>query len=148
MKKYLFLGCIFLTAAVAVLDFDFNLPVSLLLFTLIFAIRLTFRRHLSEFVALVLSFRDVLFIGILKELFDGAFGTGIPEFGDLTADTIGIAIPFVGLVLVEFFGVGYESLVHDGRHSNLQKIVANEENYFARQFKFLRHAGLKLFYQL
>jgi hypothetical protein len=152
MRKYLFLGCIFLLATFAILDFDFNLAadkfshlkISLLLFTLIFAIRLTFRRHLSEAVALILSLRDVLAIGICKELLDGAIGTGIPEFADLIANAIGIAIPLLGLLLAEFFGVGYESFIHAGS----PKILRAEKNYFKKQIHFLRHAGLKLFYQI
>ncbi|MCF7836126.1 hypothetical protein K9N08_00505 [Candidatus Gracilibacteria bacterium] len=152
MRKYLFLGCIFLLAIFAVLDFDFNLAVdkfshlkiSLLLFTLIFAVRLTFRRHLSEAVALVLALRDVLIIGIFKELLDGAIGTGIPELADLIADVIGIAIPLIGLLLAEFFGIGYESFVHAGS----PKLLRAEKNYFKKQIHFLRHAGFKLFYQI
>ncbi|MFH1545899.1 MAG: hypothetical protein ABIE14_00795 [Patescibacteria group bacterium] len=157
-KKYLFLGCVFILAALAVLDFDFSLAadkfshlkISLLLFVLIAAIRLTFRTHLSEAVALVLSLRDVFVIGILKELLDGA-GFGNPEFTDLFANLIGIAIPFVGLILVEFLGVGYETFVHDFTkkiHPSFQQILKNEKNYFYRQFGFLRHAGMKLIYQI
>lgn len=155
-KKYLFLACIFLLAAFAVIDLDFNLAadkfshvkVSLLLFTLIAAIRLTFRRHVSEAVTLVLSLRDVLVIGLLKELLDGALGTGIPELADVVANVVGIAIPFVGLLLAEVLGVGYETFVHDGSKLHASKIIRQEKNYFKRQWHFLRHAGLKLVYSI
>ncbi len=158
MKKYLLFGCIFLLATFAILDFDFNLAadkyshlkISLLLFILIFSIRLTFRKHISEAVALILSLRDVFVIGILKELFDGV-GFGDLEFADIFADLIGIAIPFVGLLFVELLGVGYETWVHDFTkkiHPTLQQILKNERNYFCRQLSFLRHAGVKLLYQI
>jgi hypothetical protein len=155
-NKYLFLGCIFLLAAIAVLDFDFNLAadkfshvkVSLLLFTLIAAIRLTFRQHVSEAVALVLSLRDVLVIGLLKELVDGAIGTGVPELTDLAANTVGIAIPFVGLLLAEIFGIGYETFIHDGSKLHSSRIIKSEKNYFRKQLHFLRHAGVKLIYSI
>ncbi|MBU1089988.1 hypothetical protein KKF38_04335, partial [Patescibacteria group bacterium] len=150
--------CVFIIAALAVLDFDFSLAadkfshlkISLLLFVLIAAIRLTFRTHLSEAVALVLSLRDVFVIGILKELIDGA-GFGNPEISDLLVNLIGIAIPFVGLFLAEFLGIGYETFVHDFTkkiHPSLQQILKNEKNYFRRQLDFLCHAGTKLIYQI
>lgn len=158
IKKYLLFGCVFFLATLAILDFDFNLAadkfshlkISLLLFTLIAAIRLTFRTHLSEAVALILSLRDVFVIGILKELLDGA-GFGNPEFADLLVNLIGIAIPFTGLILAEFCGVGYETFVHDFAkkiHPSLRQILKNEKNYFCRQLGFLRHAGVKLIYQI
>jgi hypothetical protein len=156
IKKYLFLVCIFLVAIFAVLDFDLDIAadkfahikISLLLFILITAIRLTFRRHMSEAVVLVLSLRDVLVIGLLKELFDGAFGTGVPELADIFADLIGILIPFFGLLIAEFFGVGYESFVHDGRGLHSGEVVAREGNYFRRQWVALRHAGVRLIWQI
>lgn len=152
MKKYLFLASILILAAVAIFQFDFDFvadkfahaKVSLVIFTIIFATRLTFREHSSEAVALVLALRDTIFVGILKELFDGVFAIGVPEFADLVADSVGIAIPFVGILLVEFFEIGRESIVHSGS----RKIFCDEENYFRRQLKILRHSGLRLFYQI
>ncbi len=159
MRKYLFLGCVFLLAIFAVLDFDFHLTVdkfshlkvSFLLFVLILSIRLTFRKHFSEAVALIFSLRDVLAIGILKELLDGAVGFGNPEFADLIANLIGIMIPFAGLILIEFLGVGYESFIHDfskKTHPSLKQILKSEKSYFRKQLAFIRHAGVKLIYQI
>ena len=152
MKKYLLFACILILALVAIFQFDFGFvadklahaKVSLVIFTIIFATRLVFREHFSEAVALVLAFRDTIFVGILKELSDGALATGNPEFADLVADSIGIAIPFVGILLAEIFEVGRESFVHSGS----RKIFRDEENYFRRQIKILWHAGFKLIYQI
>lgn len=152
MRKYLLFACIFLLVVAGILQFNLGLAadkashvkISLLLFTLIFATRLTFRQHASEAVALALALRDTIFIGICKELLDGAFGTGIPEFADLAADLVGVTIPLLGILLAEFFEVGRESFVHIGS----PKIFKNEKNYFWRQLKLLRHAGLKLIYQI
>ncbi|MFH0776386.1 MAG: hypothetical protein V1936_02125 [Patescibacteria group bacterium] len=152
MRKYLLFGCISSLVIAAIWKFDLglaadkfsHLKISLLLFTLIFAARLTFRRHASAAIALVLALRDTLLVGIFKELSDGAFGTGNPEWADLAADLFGITIPFVGLLLTEFFEVGRETLVHSGS----RKILQNEENYFRRQIKMLKKAGFKLIYQI
>jgi len=152
MRKYLLFACIFILAGVALISLDLgfaadkisHIKISLLLFTVIFAARLTFREHSSETVALILALRDTFLIGILKEFFDGAFGTGVSEFADLAADLFGIAIPFIGILLVEFFEIGRESFVHSASH----KIFKNERNYFRRQIKILRHFGLKLIYQI
>jgi signal transduction histidine kinase len=152
MRKYLLFSCIFILVVVEIFQIDLglaadkfsHLKVSLLLFTLIFAARLTFRKHSSEAVALVLALRDTLFIGFSKELLDGALGTGVAELADLIADLFGIAIPFLGILLAEFFEIGRESLVHSGS----RKIIKNEKNYFKKQIKLLRHSGLKLIYQI
>lgn len=152
MRKYLLFACVFILVTVEIFQLDFNfvadkfshLKASLLLFTLIFAARLTFRRHASEAIALVLALRDTLLIGILKELLDGVFGIGVVEFADLTADMFGIVIPFLGILLAEFFGVGYESFIH----AESDKVFDNEKSYFKKQLNFLRRAGLKLIYQI
>ncbi|MFH0834245.1 MAG: hypothetical protein V2A63_02565 [Patescibacteria group bacterium] len=152
MRKYLLFACVFLLAAAGIISFDLgiaadkflHLKISLLLFTIIFAARLTFRQHASEAVALVLAVRDVLLIGIFKELLDGAFATGNPELADLAADFFGITIPFLGILLAEILEIGRETFVHSGS----KKILRGEENYFARQIKLLKKAGLKLIYQI
>ncbi len=152
MKKYILFGCVLLLAAVNLFSLEFgflpadkwqHLEISAVLFLLILGARITFRQHISEAVALTLSLRDVLIVGLLKEFFD-AFGFGAAQISDLAADAIGILIPFAGLLLVEVFGIGYETLVHSGSH----KILKKEKKYFRQQWHFLEHAGIKLLYQI
>jgi len=158
-RKYLLFGSVLLLAGFPLLESSFALPedkafhlrISFLLFALIFSARLTFRQHISELVALLLALRDVVFIGLFKELLDGTLNTGNPELADLVANLIGISIPFLGLILIEFFGVGCAAFVHDFTkkiHPSLQHILKSEKNYFSRQLAFVQHAGIKLLYQI
>ncbi|MFH1375804.1 MAG: hypothetical protein ABIH35_04005 [Patescibacteria group bacterium] len=152
MKKYILFGCVLGLAAANLFSLEFSflpadkwqhLEISAVLFLLILGARISFRAHVSEAVALILSLRDVLIVGLLKEFFD-AFGFGAPQVSDLAADAVGILIPFVGLLFVEVFGIGYETLVHSGS----RKILKHEKKYFRQQWHFLSHAGIKLFYQI
>ncbi len=159
MKKHLLMlsALTVLLATAAALELDFfawdkarHMIVSLALLAGLFSFRLFFRSHRSEAVALVLSIRDLVIIGIAKELFD-AMGFGDPEWMDLLADSIGIALPVIGFLCAEVLDVGIRTFVHShdtAVHPALKRIGLNEEHYFARQCRALRHEGFSLLWKI
>ncbi|MBI3332412.1 hypothetical protein HYZ99_05685 [Candidatus Peregrinibacteria bacterium] len=151
MKKYLLMisALMLFAVSLAALELDIfpvdttrHFVISFVLFLELLTFRLLFRRHSTESIALVLSVRDLIVIGLLKELFD-ALGFGTPDAMDLAADLIGITIPFVGIVCAEFCEIGVSTFIHES-HPTLKRILTKEEDFFGRQWKALTHEGWSL----